>query len=76
MKVFKLSKRTELQFGCRLYTKNGSLSYSFLPLPTIGIKRYGKVIDDGNILWNGDTSIRLMWLFFEITLVIDDNPTE
>ena len=71
MKIFKLSKRAELQFECHLDTKNGGISCSFLPLPTIGIKRYGKVIDDGEILWGGDTSIHLMWLFFEITLIIE-----
>lgn len=76
MKIFKLSKRAELQFECHLDTKNGGLSCSFLPLPTIGIKRFGKVIGDREILLNGDTSIHLMWLFFEITLVIDDKIQE
>jgi hypothetical protein len=76
MKIIHLSKRAELQFECHLDTKNGGLSCSFLPMPTIGIKRYGKVIDDGEILWNGDTSIHLMWLFFELSLVIDDKPND
>lgn len=33
---------------------------------------FGKMIDDEVLLCNGHTSIHLMWLFFELTLVIDD----
>lgn len=72
MKIISLSKRVELQIECYLDNKVGSLSWKFIPFPMIGIKRAGKMIDDEELLWNGDTSIHLMWLFFEITLVIDD----
>ena len=72
MKIISLSKRVELQIECHLDNKVGSLSWKFIPFPMIGIKRVGKMIDDEELLWNGDTSIHLMWLFFEIPLVIDD----
>ena len=72
MKIIHLSKRVELQVECHLDTKVGSLSWMFAPFPMIGIKRVGKMIDDEELLWNGDTSIHLMWLFFELTLVIND----
>ena len=71
-KIIHFSKRVELQVECHLDDKVGSLSWKFIPFPMIGIKRTGKMIDDGVLLWNGDTSIHLMWLFFELTLVIDD----
>lgn len=76
MKIISLSKRVELQVECHLDNKVGSLSWKFIPFPMIGIKRVGKMIDDEELLWNGDTSIHLMWLFFEITLVIDDKIKE
>ena len=72
MKIIHLSKRVELQIECHLDNKVGSLSWKFIPFPIIGIKRCGKMIDDEELLWNGDTSIHLMWLFFELTLVIND----
>lgn len=72
MKIMNLSKRVELQVECHLDNKVGSLSWKFIPFPMIGIKRVGKMINDEELLWNGDTSIHLMWLFFELTLVIDD----
>lgn len=72
MKIIHLSKRVELQVECHLDNKVGSLSWKFIPFPMIGIKRRGKMIDDEVLLYNGDTSIHLMWLFFELTLVIDD----
>lgn len=76
MKIISLSKRVELQIECHLDNKVGSLSWKFIPFPMIGIKRVGKMINDEDLLWNGDTSIHLMWLFFEITLVIDDKIKE
>ena len=76
MKVIHLSKRVELQIGCHLDNKLGSLSWRFIPFPMIGIKRLGKMFDDEVFLCNGYTSFHLMWLFFELTLVIDDKPTE
>jgi hypothetical protein len=72
MKIIHLSKRIELQVECHLDNKVGSLSWKFIPFPMIGVKRFGKMIDDEVLLGNGDTSIYLMWLFFELTLVIDD----
>ena len=72
MKIISLSKRVELQVECHLDDEVGSLSWKFIPFPMIGIKRVGKMIDDEVLLYNGDTSIHLMWLFFELTLVIDD----
>lgn len=72
MKIIHLSKRVELQIECHLDNKVGSLSWKFIPFPMIGIKRIGKMFDDEVFLWNGDTSINLMWLFFELTLVIND----
>lgn len=74
MKIIHLSKRVELQIECHLDDKFGSLSWRFIPFPMIGIKRFGKMINDGELLYNGDTSIHLMWLFFELSLVIDDKP--
>lgn len=71
-KIIHFSKRVELQVKCNLDKKVGSLSWMFAPFPMIGIKRTGKMIDDEVLLYNGDTSIHLMWLFFELTLVIDD----
>ena len=76
MKIISLSKRVELQIECHLDNKVGSLSWKFIPFPMIGIKRRGKMIDDEVLLYNGDTSIHLMWLFFGITLVIDDKIKE
>ena len=76
MKIIHLSKRVELQIECYLDYKVGSLSWKFIPFPMLGIKRVGKMIDDEELLWNGDTSIHLMWLFFEIILVIDDKIKE
>lgn len=76
MKIISLSKRVELQIECHLDDKVGSLSWKFIPFPMIGVKRVGKMIDDEELLWNGDTFIHLMWLFFELTLVINDKPTE
>lgn len=64
MKIIHFSKRVELQVECHLDNKVGSLSWKFIPFPMIGIKRVGKMIDDEELLWNGDTSIHLMWLFF------------
>lgn len=72
MKIIHLSKRVELQIECHLDNKVGSLSWKFIPFPMIGVKRFGKMVDDEVLLCNGDTSIHLMWLFFELTLVIDD----
>lgn len=72
MKIIHLSKRVELQVERHLDDKVGSLSWKFIPFPMIGVKRVGKMIDDEELLWNGDTSIHLMWLFFELTLVIND----
>lgn len=72
MKIIYLSKRVELQIECRLDDRVGSLSWAFVPFPMIGIKRTGKMIDDGELLCNGCTSVHLMWLFFELSLVIDD----
>lgn len=72
MKIIHLSKRVELQVESHIDKKVGSLSWKFIPFPMIGIKRVGKIIDDEELLWNGDTSIHLMWLFFELTLVIDE----
>lgn len=72
MKIIYLSKRVELQIECHLDDRVGSLSWMFAPFPMIGIKRTGKMIDYEELLYNGDTSIHLMWLFFELTLVIDD----
>lgn len=71
MKIIHLSKRVELQIWCHLDNKVGSLSWKFIPFPMIGIKRLGKMFDD-EVFLSGDTSIHLMWLFFELTLVIDD----
>ena len=76
MIIIHLSKRIELQLECHLDKKVGSLSWKFIPFPMIGIKRFGKMIDDEVLLWDGDTSIHLMWLFFELTLVIDDKIQE
>lgn len=76
MKIIHLSKRVELQVECHLDKKVGSLSWKFIPCPMIGIKRLGKMIDDEVFLCNGDTSIHLMWLFFELTLVINDKIKE
>ena len=76
MKIIHLSRRVELQVKCHLDKKVGSLSWKFIPFPMIGIKRVGKFIDDEMLLCNGDTSIHLMWLFFELTLVIDDKIQE
>lgn len=76
MKIIHLSKRVELQVECYFDNKVGSLSWKFIPFPMIGIKRVGKMIDDEELLWNGDTSIHLMWLFFEFTLVIDDQSKD
>lgn len=76
MKIIHLSKRVELQIECHLDDKFGSLSWKFIPFPMFGVRRFGKMIDDGEFLCNGDTSIHLMWLFFELSLVIDDKPTE
>lgn len=76
MKIIHLSKRVELQIECHLDDKVGSLSWMFIPFPMIGIKRVGKMIDEEVLLYNGDTSIHLMWLFFELTLVIDDKIQE
>lgn len=76
MKIIYLSKRVELKIECHLDNKVGSLSWKFIPFPMIGIKRVGKMIDDEELLWNGDTCIHLMWLFFELTLVIDDKSKE
>lgn len=75
MKIIHLSKRVELQVERHLDDKVGSLSWKFIPFPMIGIKRMGKMIDDGELLCNGCTSVHLMWLFFELSLVIDDKPT-
>ena len=76
MKIIHLSKRVELQVERHLDDKVGSLSWKFIPFPMIGVKRVGKMIDDEELLWNGDTSIHLMWLFFQLTLVIDDKIKE
>ena len=76
MKIIHLSKRVELQVERHLDDNVGSLSWKFIPFPMIGIKRVGKMIDDEELLWNGYTSIHLMWLFFELTLVIDDKIKE
>lgn len=75
MKIISLSKRVELQIECHLDDKVGSLSWKFIPFPMIGIKRSGKMIDDGVLFYNRCTSVHLMWLFFELSLVIDDKPT-
>lgn len=76
MKIIHFSKRVELQVECNLNDRVGSLSWMFAPFPMIGIKRMGKMIDDGELLCNGDTSVHLMWLFFELTLVIADKIKE
>ena len=76
MKIIHFSKRVELQVECHLDDKVGSLSWKFIPFPIFGIKRYGKMIDDGELLCNGFTSAHLMWLFFELSLVIDDKIKE
>lgn len=76
MKIFKLSKRVELQVECHLDTRVGSLSFVFVPFPMIGIKRKGKKIVDEKLLCNGWTSIHLMWLFFGLLLVIDDKTKD
>lgn len=72
MKIIHFSKRVELQVECHLDDKVGSLSWRFIPSPMLGVKRFGKMIDDGELLCNGCTSVHLMWLFFELSLVIDD----
>lgn len=76
MKIIHLSKRVELQVECHLDDKVGSLSWKIIPFPMIGIKRVGKMIEDEVLLFNGDTSIHLMWLFFELSLVIDDKTND
>ena len=38
----------------------------------IGVKRFGGVANDEQTLIKGSTSFHLMWLFFELTLDIDD----
>ena len=76
MKIIHFSKRVELQVECHLDDKVGSLSWKFIPFPMFGIKRSGKMIDDGELLWNGCTSVHLMWLFFELSLVIEDKTND
>ena len=76
MKIIHLSRLVELLVECHLDKKVGSLCWKFILFPMIGIKRFGKMIDDELLLYNGHTSIHLMWLFFELTLVIDDKIQE
>ena len=70
------TKRVELQIECHLHNKVGTLSWKFIPFPMIGIKRLGKMIAEEILLWNGDTSFHLMWMFFEFTIVIEDKSKE
>lgn len=72
MKIIHLSKRAELQIETHLDKEMGSLFFKFTPFPMIGIKRFGGVANDEQTLIKGSTSFHLMWLFFELTLDIDD----
>ena len=74
MKIIHLSKRVELQIECHLDDNVGSLSWKSIPFPMFGVRRLGKMIDDGELLCNGCTSVHLMLLVFELSLVIDDKP--
>lgn len=71
-KIFRISKRVLVELHFHLDTELGDWSYRFSLLPTIGVKRIGKAYDLDVCLFQGETDIHLMWLFFEVALVIED----
>lgn len=72
MKIIHLSKRTDLIIESHLYKDLGRLFFKFMFFPTIGVERFGGVANDEQTLMKGSTTFHLMWLFFEITLDIED----